>query len=64
MHKIKSQPDDVSVSLLAEFANYILHNANWSESYAEKPWYSEVLDKNVNSEELVDLFLNSRITPI
>jgi len=63
MHEIKRQPDDV-LSLLTEFANYILHSANWSESYAEKSWYSEVLDKNVNSEELVDLFLNSRINPI
>ena len=51
---------DVSVSLLTEFAEYILHNANWSESYADKPWYSEVLDKNVNSKELAELFLNSR----
>jgi len=64
MHEIKSQPDDIIVSLLTEFANYILHSANWSESYDAKAWYSEVLDKNVNSEELVDLFLNSRITPI
>lgn len=51
---------DVSVSFLTEFANYILHNANWSESYADKPWYSENLDKYVSSEELAELFLNSR----
>ena len=51
---------DVSVSLLTEFADYILHNANWSESYADNPWYSEILDKEVSSEELAKLFLNSR----
>ncbi len=50
----------VSVSLLTEFAEYILHNANWSESYADKPWYSEILDKEINSNELAELFLNSR----
>lgn len=50
----------VSVSLLSDFAEYILHNANWSESYVDKPWYSEVLNKNVDSKELVELFLNSR----
>jgi hypothetical protein len=49
-----------SVSLLADFANYVLHNANWSESYADNPWYSENLDKCVSSEELAELFLNSR----
>jgi len=31
---------------------------NWSESYADKPWFSEEIDKNVDSEELVNLFLN------
>jgi len=51
---------DVCVSLLTEFANYILHNANWSESYAIKPWYSENLGENISSEELAELFLNSR----
>lgn len=50
----------VSVSLLTEFAEYILHNANWSESYADKPWHSEKSDKNVTSKELAELFLNSR----
>lgn len=50
----------VSVCLLTEFAEYILHNANWSESYAEKPWYSEKIDKDIDSKELVELFLNSR----
>ena len=51
---------DVSVSLLCEFANYILHNANWSESYADQPWYSETLERYVSSRELAELFLNSR----
>tara|TARA_R110000772_G_scaffold250065_2_gene364665 strand:- start:833 stop:1123 length:291 start_codon:yes stop_codon:yes gene_type:complete len=51
---------NVSVSLLEEFANYILHNANWSESYSENPWYSEKLDKEVSIRELVEVFLNSR----
>ena len=32
-------------SILIEFANYILHNVNWSESYADKPWFSEEIDK-------------------
>lgn len=50
----------VSVSLLEEFANYILHNANWSESFSENPWYSENLDKEVTSRELAEVFLNSR----
>ena len=50
----------VSVSLLTEFADYILHNANWSESYADKPWYSEKLNKNIDSKELAELYLNSR----
>ena len=49
----------VSVSLLAEFADYILNNANWSESYADKPWYSEKLKINLHSKELAELFLNS-----
>ena len=47
-------------TLLCEFADYILHNANWSESFAGQPWYSEKLRKNVSSEELSGLFLNSR----
>ena len=51
---------DVGVSLLCEFADYILHNANWSESFADQPWYSETLERNVSSEELSRLFLNSR----
>ena len=51
---------DVSVSLLCEFADYILHNANWSESFADKPWYSETLERNVSSRELAESFLNSR----
>ena len=45
-------------TLLCEFANYILHNANWSESFAEQPWYSETLKKNVSSKELSGLFAN------
>ena len=59
-HEKQCAIHDVSVSFLTEFANYILHNANWSESYADKPWYSENLDKYVSSEELAELFLNSR----
>lgn len=51
---------DVSVSLLCEFSDYILHNANWSESFADKPWYSETLERNVSSRELAESFLNSR----
>ena len=51
---------DVSVSLLTEFADYILHNANWSESYDENPWYSETLNKSITSKELTEIFLNSR----
>lgn len=45
---------------LSRFADYILHNANWSESYITKPWYSEALDRNVTSQELAELFLNSQ----
>ena len=59
-HEKQCAIHDVSVSLLAEFADYILNNANWSESYADKPWYSEKLKINLNSKELAELFLNSR----
>ena len=57
-HEKQCAIHDVSVSLLAEFADYILNNANWSESYADKPWYSEKLEINLNSKELAELFLN------
>ena len=63
LNKPQEQPcniHDVSVSLLCEFANYILHNANWSKSFADQPWYSETLERNVSSRELAELFLNSR----
>ena len=59
-HEKQCAIHDVSVSLLTEFADYILNNANWSESYADKPWYSEKLKINLNSKELAELFLNSR----
>ena len=58
-HEKQCAIHDVSVSLLAEFADYILNNANWSESYADKPWYSEKLKINLHSKELAELFLNS-----
>ena len=58
-HEKQCAIHDVSVSLLTEFADYILNNANWSESYADKPWYSEKLKINLNSKELAELFLNS-----
>ena len=57
-HEKQCAIHDVSVSLLTEFADYILNNANWSESYADKPWYSEKLKINLNSKELAELFLN------
>jgi hypothetical protein len=57
----KNNIPDFNMSLLTEFANYILHNTNWSESYADKPWYSENLGKNVSSEELVEVFLKSQL---
>jgi hypothetical protein len=53
---------DIDVKLLIDFAEYILHNANWSESYSDKPWYSESFDKTVDSTELVELFL--KVKPI
>ena len=58
-HEKQCAIHDVSVSLLTEFADYILNNANWSESYADKPWYSEKLKINLHSKELAELFLNS-----
>lgn len=49
--------DKEKINLLEKFANYMHHNVNFSSGDHNKPWYSEELDEELTSKELVEFYI-------
>ena len=49
--------DKEKINLLEKFANYMYYNVNFSSDNHDKPWYSEELDVELTSKELVEFYI-------
>lgn len=49
--------DKEKIDLLEKFTNYIYYNVNFSSDVCDKPWYSEELDVELTSKELVEFYI-------
>jgi hypothetical protein len=49
--------DKEKIDLLEKFTNYIYYNVNFSSDVGDKPWYSEELDVELTSKELVEFYI-------